>query len=213
MSDSAYFAGDFQYNICEELANFRLITGMLRDIMAQHFSDPARIGQPNLRDAIWKNAQDTGILVETHYRWVPTNSEGRPAIIIKRNGCKNLRLSVGNVRQAPSQDEYGHEHFITAWTGSHTLFCLAREGAQAELLASEVQKQLTGFGPIIQKYVPSLLRFEVVDIGPADKIEEAKESFGVPVTVGYAYEERWVLRQEAPPLTQINITLSTILGC
>lgn len=211
-TNSSYYAGDYTPNICLVLANFRLMTGMFRDRLARHFSEASRIEHPQLREAIWKNADDTGILVETHYRWKPQASGRRPAVIIKRNACKNLRLSIGNVRQAPSQDEYGHEHFVTAWTGSHTLFCISKDGAQAELLASEVQREMTQFAPVIAKTL-ALLRLEVIEVGPASLIEEDEQSFGVPVTVGYAYEERWVLRQEAPVLTKIDITMSTLLGC
>jgi hypothetical protein len=50
-----------------------------------------------------------------------------------------------------------------------------------------------------------------MQIGPVAEIEEAQESFTVPVTVGYTYEERWTIKQEAPLLS--NISLSKILEC
>ena len=76
------------------------------------------------------------------------------------------------------------------------------------MLATEVQRELTGFGPVILKSL-GLHRFQVTEVGAIAELEEATENFVVPVTVGYAYEQRWLIKRQAPTLR--TISLSTIL--
>jgi hypothetical protein len=100
----------------------------------------------------------------------------------------------------------GNEHFETFWVGSHTLFCLgARSGAQAEALATEVRKEMAEFGPAILRTF-CLHRFGVVEVGPISELEESTENFVVPVTVGWAFVERWQLLQQAPRLKRISLS-------
>ena len=69
---------------------------------------------------------------------------------------------------------------------------------------------MTGFGPVIQRTL-RLHRFSVTEVGAIAELEEATENFVVPVTVGYAYEQNWLIRQQAPTLR--SVSLSTLLDC
>lgn len=193
-------------SLCVSLGRPFVMTGLLRDILTRKFSNADNIEDPDLKGLLWKSGTATNILIESAHRWVPAFAERRPAVILKRNTCQNLRRGVGDQRLGPHVDSEGHEHYVTYWVGSHTLFCIGGTGAQAEILGSEVQRELTEFGPVIRRKM-GLLQFQVLQIGAVAKLEEAQENFVVPITVGWAFEERWVLRYEAPLLRHISLSM------
>jgi len=182
-----------------------LITGILREVLTAHFSQPNNIEAPELRQLLWNEGNDTGIVVESYSRWRPELTEKRPAIVIKPNRIANDRRAIGDRRQGQPIDRQGNSGFETFWVGSHTLFCLSRNGVQAEYLASEVQRELTEFSLELCKSI-RLLRFSVTEIGEPGKLEEATENWVTPVTVGYGYAETWKVRQQAPRLKHVSLS-------
>jgi len=92
------------------------------------------------------------------------------------------------------------------WVGSHTLFCIGGTGAQAEVLATEVQRELTEFASHYLRNM-HLHRFQVVEVGAVGELEEATENFVVPVTVGYAFMQNWTVAQQAPTLHHVSLSL------
>jgi hypothetical protein len=204
------FIGSDPSSLCSLLPRAVLLTGVFRDILTRHFLSADQIEDPVLRDVIWKNTDDTGILIESVHNWRPATTERRPAVIVKRNAYQNKKRGIGNRRMGPHADKEGFEHYVTYWEGSHTLFCLGGSGAQADILGGEVQRHLTEFADPIQVSL-HLLDFRVLQAGPVAELEEAQENFVVPITVGYAYEERWVVKPQVPLLS--NISLSMILEC
>ncbi len=204
------FAGVNLAQLWSYLPNGRLLTGMLRDHFSRHFTaEAAGAVHPQLSHLLWSETDRGNILIESSLRWRPTMVEVRPAIIIKRNAQTNTRMGVGDRLQGNASDRQGNAHFATYWVGSHTLFCIGG-GEQAEVLSIEVQAELTQFGPQIQEFT-GLKRWQVTEIGAVGILEEHHESFVVPVTVGYAYEEKWAIRQEAPRLNAIE--LATVTKC
>jgi hypothetical protein len=130
----------------------------------------------------------------------------RPGVIVKRNSYANSRRGIGDRHQGQPVDAEGNAHYTTFWNGSHTLFCIGGSGAQAELLGAEVQRELTQFGPEIAR-VLDLKRWQVSQIGAVAELAEAQANFVVPITVGYAYEERWIIRQQVPRLNKISMSM------
>ena len=186
------------------------MTGLFRDLLQRHFASPAYIEEPDLQDLIWSAGERTSILIESAYRWRPELSQKRPAVIVKRNAYSKHRVGINDQRLGNSVDEVGDPHFITYRVGSHTLFCLGGSAPQAELLACEVERELEQFGPVIRQIL-GLFRFEYQQTGPVAILEEAQENFVVPVTFGYAYENRWAIREQAPRLRSVSKTL--LLQC
>ena len=178
-----------------------LLTGLFRDWLTRHFI-PQNIEASDLRKLIWQEAASSGIMVESVWRWRPDMAEKRPAVLIKRNAFKNLRFSIGD---QVSTDAQANDHYQTMWVGSHTLFCLHMGGASCEMLATEVQREFTEQGPRIVRAL-GLHRFQVTDVGPISAVEEATQNYVVPVTVGWAYNEKWKLSADALPLKGIDLT-------
>jgi hypothetical protein len=178
-----------------------ILTGFFRDLLVRHFSEENFIETPELRKHIWQELPPTGILIESVHKWRGDLTEKRPAITIKRNAYRNVRVSI---LDRTGTDEEGNENFATLWVGSHTLFCIHGTGAGVEILATEVQRELTQYSPVITKMF-GLHKFKVNQVGQIGELEEATENFVIPITVGWAYEETWSLEQEALRLSAISL--------
>ena len=200
------YIGYMYSSVCATQPRRLIVTGVFIDIMRQHFADPALLDEAHLQNLVWRPDDTTGILIESVTKWVPRLTEKRPAIIVKPNSMTNVRLGLNDQRQGPPVDAQGNKHFSTFWTGSHTLFAIGNSGAQAEILASEIQRQLTGFADEIRRSI-GLQQFRVLELGPISELEEAIETFTVPVTVGYAYGENWITRQQAPRIKRISLKM------
>jgi hypothetical protein len=180
-----------------------LITGLLRDLLIRHFRTPLNVETPDLRSYVWSPGDRTGILVESIHRWRGDLVEKRPALIIKRNTYKNVRIGVADFQAI---DRHGFYEFATFWSGSHTVFCINTTGAASEILATEVQRELTQFGPLMVQYL-GMMKWMVTEVGAVVEIEEAKEGFAVPITVGWAYQENWRLEAESLLLRRIPLSM------
>ena len=180
-----------------------MITGLIRDLLIRHFATPLHIEEPDLRHLVWREDERTGILIESIHRWRGDLVEKRPAVIIKQNGRQNLRLGI---KDSIGATEQGHLQFQTFWIGSHTLFCIHGSGAGTEILATEVQRELTQFHPIITEKL-GLFRWQVTEVGGVSEVEEARESFAIPVTVGWCYTEVWQLELESLKLRKTPLSI------
>lgn len=181
-----------------------LLTGLLRDILTKHFETPTNIESPDLRSLIWSESESTGILIESVFRWRGELANKRPAILIRRNAYQNTRLTINDLAGA---DVQGSEHFMTLWVGSHSLFCVHGSGAGVESLATEVQREITQFGPSLRNYL-HLFKCQVAEVGTISILEEATQSFVIPITVAWAYQETWALRPLALPLRHVDLSVN-----
>lgn len=180
-----------------------LITGLIRDLLVRHFSTADHIEDSDLKQFLWRPDEQTGILVESVYRWRPELTEKRPAILIKRNAYRNQTLGINDVA---SLTQTGHRVMTTSWVGSHTVFCLSRTAAGADILATEVQRELTRFSLPLKQYL-GLLDWRVVEVGEPAEAEESKTTYVVPVSVAWSYLENWVTYEQAPWLRRINLEI------
>jgi hypothetical protein len=206
-------------SLCSYGMRPHVMTGLLRQLIIGHFSDPDNIEEPRIRRHIqtlgaWKPT-DTGdnsggILVESITRWAPNTADKRPAVLIKRNGWKWQRQGIGDII---SQNDYtGAVSYAGLWEGSHTLYCLAQNGAETEFLATEVIKFLVMFSPLIREQM-DLFRFYLAEVGGIGEIQEVVQGYAVPVTVAYVAEEAWTLQPYAPRLKRIVFKASDLLSC
>jgi len=192
-------------NLCTKGWRPIMITGLLRDLLVTHFQ-PRLIADTDLRDLIWREgAAETKILIESVHRWRGELTGFRPAILVKRNAYRNLKLGIGNRK---GTDGRGMNRYSTFWVGSHTVFCLHESGAGADILATEVASELTEFAPEVQRKL-GLKKWSPTEVGEIAEVEEARETYVVPVVVGWAYEQTWTLELESPKLRRI--ALNTLL--
>jgi hypothetical protein len=198
-------------NFCQLGPRPLVVTGWFKYWLQGHFGSAATMEStaPSIVRNLWKpNNLQTKIAIESVTAWTPELTEHRPAIIIKRNGWKRIRLGIDD-RMMGTQAPSAQNQYCNLWQCSHTLFCITGEGAETELLAAEVFRELNEFGPVVRQIL-DLMRFEVMEVGEVMKLpQNARENFVVPITVAYAYREDWEVISEAPFLKRFVIDLAT----
>lgn len=205
-------------SLCSYGMRPHVMTGFLRQLLIGHFSDPENIEEPRVRRhieeiGVWQptdeNLNHNGLLIESITRWAPNNADKRPAILIKRNEWKWNRQVIGDLAGANSYT--GNTSYSGFWEGSHTIFCLAQNGAETEFLATEVVKFLILFSPMIREQL-DLHKFFVAGVGGVGEVQEVIQGYAVPVTVAYVAEERWSVQPLAPRLKRIVFKASDLLS-
>jgi len=175
------------------------VTGIFVQWMRNHFSDSANIDLNILKESVWTNDISTSaIIIDSVFRWKPDTTEFRPGIFVKRNPWKILRYGIDDRKMMGVNDGTCTRAYNTMFQGSHTLFCIAGESGEVELLATEVYHELIQFGPRARKHF-NFLRFVVSDIGEPAILEEATENFVVPIVVSYGGQYTWTI---CPPSIQ-----------
>jgi len=208
-------------SLCSTGHTPNIVTGAILRFLQEHFADPDKIENTALRDNIFvPQPEDTteglvanGILIDPIYKWNPQNFSLRPAIYIKRNGMQTQRwgindgLTVGLGKDKQGQlKTYEGEYHTVGVMGSHTLFCIGREGAETEVLTSEVFREIQHFAPLLRRDL-KLKRLNVTEVTEVSKLEEYDQHFVVAVVMGWYYFEKWMLKPIAPWLKSLAIDL------
>ncbi len=200
--DAKWFTG-----VCELGPRPLVATGWFKLWLQGHFADRSNIEDyqgPDPDGPLWHpNFKKSKIAIESATKWTPELTEHRPAVIIKRNGWRKIRLGIDDrmfFHLAPD----GQNRYANWWQGSHTLFCCTGDGAESEKLGAEVFRELNEHGPTVRRIL-DLKRFEVVEVAELRKITvDARENYMVPITVSYVYEEAWKIIQDAPKLKKLT---------
>lgn len=178
---------------------------MLVQHLRRHFYNANEIEHPNLREYLWRAEIDRRkILIDSLTKWSPQETSARPAVLIRRNSWQVNQRGIGNVLQGQTGID-GWQRYNVLMSGSHTLFCLAREPGECETLAAEVFLELLGFSQELRENL-DLLRFIVVEVGQMMIVEESRQHFGIPVTVAYAHNQTWTVRKHVPVLGKIELS-------
>lgn len=193
-------------HLCSVGPRPQILTAIFMQWMISHFKKLANIEHKSLDGYIWRpDIKTSGIYITTHTDFDPERANQRPAIVLKRNGWRNLRLGIDN-RMMGVISASGDDYYANYWQGSHTFFCLGGTGAETEILAAEVFRELNQFAPRLRPRI-GLHRLEVTEVGEVYLTEEAKEHFAVPVNVAYAWEEGWKIQtMDASPLETMELS-------
>jgi len=191
-----------------------MLTGVIRQILAQHFADPNQITNDHLRaflerHGVWSPGLDSGIYIESLDRWRPELTEARPAIVIKEGDWTWRRVGIGDFAGVDVRS--GQEFYSGLWNGTHTIFAIGNEGAETKILSVEVAKLLTYYGPTITDQM-SLDRWMVVKLGALNSLKESTENYIVPIDVAYVAAESWSLQVDAPRLKRIVFGVEELLA-
>ena len=204
MSDPQVHDPEKLSNWCSIAPRPHLMTGFFREWFINHFVNADNIEAKELRGKLWRALPNTDIVIESISQWRPDLTQKRLAIIIKRNDWQVHRISIDD-RLHDSISLTGVREHSTLISGSHTFFCLAGKGTEAEILAAEVYREMMQFGPVIRNEL-GLKKFVLVSVGSLFELEESKENYGVPVTVSYVADENWRIIQQAPVLKRIVLS-------
>jgi hypothetical protein len=208
-------------SLCSTGHTPQILTGAFLRILQNHFSTPSNIEKVSLRDNIARlDPEDTtegvatkGIKIQPVWKWNPKDIELRPAIYIKRNALQTQKLGINDgltVGLGTDQDgdlqTYKGDYHTVGVLGSHTLFCIGRTGAETEVLAYEVFREMHQFAPVVRRDL-KLAKLAVTQMTDVSKLEEYDQNFTAGVVVGWAYFEAWRLKYEAPWLKTLVIDL------
>src|SRR5947209_6309052 len=162
---------------------------VLRRFYTNLFSDPANLENksPAVQKMVWRPDATTGIAIEPAYAWVPELTEKRPGVIIRRGGWKRVKVGIDD-RMVPKASD-GKRYHGNLWQGSHTLFCVAGAGPEADMLLAEAYRAINQFGPVLREKL-GLMQLQVMEAGEQVILEgEARENFAAPINLAYAYQE------------------------
>lgn len=205
-------------SLCSYGMRPHVMTGVLRQLLMSHFADAENIEDLRVRQQLetikaWQpemnNLSSSGILIESITRWSPNTEDKRPAIIIKRNGWSWMKQAIGD--KLASNWATGQDSYFGFWQGSHTIYCMAGNGAETEFLATEVVKYLILFSPLIRQQL-ELHKFLISEVGGVGEVQEVVQGFAVPVTVTYVAEENWSIQPYVPRLKRIVFKASDLLS-
>lgn len=188
----------------------QVVTGIFLWLIRGHFSSPDNIVSSALRDFVYKDRDpSTGITIEPSVLWNPSQVEARPAVYVRRAAWKahSGSLSINNMYQSKKPTTNlgdNGDRYELLISGGHSILCVARRGAEAEELASEVFFRLVEFAPVIQRDF-NFHKFTVDDLGEIAKLEESSEHWAVPVGVSYAFAHGWLLKLLGPYLKSVGI--------
>lgn len=202
--DAKWFHG-----ICALGPRPHVVTGWLKIWLAGHFAIVDNLEDQNtdgpLPRMLYRGDGNQQLVIESIQRWMPKKTEIRPALIIKRRAWKRQQMGIGDRLQGGDQD--GKMRFETFWSGSHTVFCIANDGTECELLATETFRELNQHAPIVRQIL-SLNKLGVVEVGELAILEnEGRENFVIPITMAYVYSDTWIVSQEAPAFKGISLDM------
>ena len=182
----------------------QLVTGFFVQWFRYHFSAQARIEFPALRSLLWrKTLGDAQIFIDDIAHWKPEETGHRPAILVARNDWEPIRRGINDMLMGmPSSNT--EQHYAIQIQGSHTFFGVSNIPAQAEIIGSEIAREVIRFGPAIRREL-DIKRFLPAGIGKRFEIEEAHQAYAVPVTVAYILEDTWQLVPHTPFLKRFDI--------
>ncbi len=121
-------------------------------------------------------------------------------------------MDAGGIGDKRGEDyRSGKLFFGGYWKGTHTIFALGNEGAEALILATEVMKVMLWFEEEISKQL-ELQRFVPLRRGKVSALKEATENYVVPSSVAYVVPEFWYLQPDAPRTKRIVFKASDTLG-
>jgi len=186
-----------------------IMTGFLKQVLIQHFCDTenilnAAIRADMVRRGGYSATNPNSLLIAALEQWLQGQShESRPALLIKAHAWNAEIVGIGN--SAGGNSWTGEREFYAHWSGSHTVFAMARQPREAMDLATEITLALLYFSPVIQAEL-GLLRFFPVSIGEVAVVKESSENYAVPVVFAYVVESYWSLTPDAPKLKRILFT-------
>jgi hypothetical protein len=204
-------------SLCTTQVATEIMTGIFTRLLQQHFSDPANLsynqntepGQKMLEDYIWTSDNTTTkIQIQPVWKYNPQDVQRRPALYVKRNKWETKRIAMNDgMTIGPSNGQVKGEFHVRQIDGSHTVFCVGRTGAEAELLGQEVTDLLMCFAPLLREDL-KLHRLEVPEVDSVALVDEDVERYVVPVTATYTAMKTWRIDKVAPWLKTIGIQIT-----
>ncbi|GHT30386.1 hypothetical protein FACS1894214_0140 [Planctomycetales bacterium] len=181
-----------------------LATGVVVDILREHFGTPQSIIDPMLQNYIWEDTDKSGIIIETSTNEKLTQISQRPAILVRRDDIRSSRRIIGD--EYSLLTNYNTRQFTRSFEGSHTIFNIAAKAGHAEALANESAWLLLGFSSLICQSL-CFEDFQLEQIGKIAKLEGSGGQYVIPATFSYKASFEWSLDENLPPIRHVDTKL------
>lgn len=197
---------------CKERPFPHVVTGVLIQLIRDHFSLAENIMNHKLRSFVWQPDDPAGESITTHIRieeasrFNPESVQQRPSVLVSRKnmGVEYLEAFGGGMAMVdPSSGVLrGSEHTVNL-QGDHLIEVVGQTPMEAELLGEEVFFKLLEFRPVIQKDL-NLSGFRVKVLNEMRKVDENNEHWRVAVGLTWTKVHSWVLTQVSPVLKSLS---------
>ena len=182
-----------------------LATGVILDLLREHFGNPSAIVDPMLLSYVWRGDGTTGMMIETCTNDAIALIQMRPAILIRRNAVQTKREGINDAILSCS-GERGRDYVVTLH-GSHTVFCIATKPGHTESLANETAMYLLQAAPQIRGNLCFKGEFKLEEIGALGVIDGLGGQYVIPVTFSYVTDFAWSIAPDTPMLRYIDVKM------
>jgi len=170
-------------------------------ILKNHFSDPDKIIDPNLKDFVYNDNPD-----ETNIRIVMDTTFDRasvqtPALVVKRGRQKMQRVVIDDLGET-GDVLVGLPHYLRFIPGSHRVLCIGSTDGSTEALAFEVFTILNCLSPNVRRALP-FHDFQVSGMSELGLLDDLANNLAVAIESVYSYEYGWTLQEVAPTLKRV----------
>ena len=164
------------------------ITAVLKLILTSYFSSAENITHPQLKNRIYTDSPQTGIIIESSGAFLPTEAEKRPAVLIKRDTWKVDQSGVlGGYEQGSNPANF--TRFIQ---GVHAIICIGKTPGETDLLGDEVFRLFCHITPLLLNY-SCLDTFRVLELSPIKPIQEGRSHYQAVVSLFYRFTDKWTI--------------------
>lgn len=180
------------------------ITGLLRQILLTHFSQPAGLANALLAGLYWRPDGTGTMAIESLGAYRPSELPKRPAVLIGAEGWSFEKLGFGNRLEGHTPAD-GSTHYEIQVKGAHTVRAIMPGSPDAaDVLAAELLEQLAGFADLIRQEF-NLSSFMPTAMSPPVGVKEAEELWSVDLTLSYVMPLRWSTTMSAPTLKVVQL--------
>lgn len=179
-----------------------VITSIILELLRGHF------GNNSPRFHWVKDPAQTKVILDPINKLDFEVVQKRPAVYVARGPIAFNRVAIDDLAEV----ERGKGILTYAKIATCTVSCLpvSKEAGEVELLAEEVSDVLNVFTSIIKKDF-NFQKFDLGVISPIGVVQENREFFTTPVTVGLQWEEIWTVEQFSVPLRAVLVHLNQTL--
>lgn len=204
-------------NFCDQSLTPLHMSAIFMKVLTNHFSDTSNLLSPGLKRVFaaggYVDTPATGeatrspLFVDTLDRWQPTQSESRPALLVKEGDWVSQPAGLRNAVGVDLQT--GAETYASTWSGGHVIFALAPESAMAKQLAVEVMQLFQAYSSSMVSLF-GLHMFRVSKLASATHIRESYSTYVVPIDLIYVLQMQWKITPHAPRVKQIKLKVSEL---
>lgn len=195
--------------ICSIRKTPTVLYGIFTEIVQQFWrteGDERLFGTPDIK---WdRDANKTGIWIDTELRWEATHPEFRPAVYVKLAPIQYGTINgstTGLVRRDVQEAEY---HYARTGSGQVSFVHIGATAGEACTLADATMDYLDAFSSTITDDF-CFDWFKLAGREPLHAMEkDSNEKYGSVVTYDYRFTDAWYLKLESPKLKKLVVKTS-----